>query len=86
MKVFSVSLLGALAVLFACSFSSPLNFEGTGTKPISHVGFDSLLKKHVSAQGNVNYKGFQKVFLTLSLGKKRKNLILFLITGRVMFP
>jgi len=60
MKVFSISLLVVMAVLFACSFSSPLNFASTGTKPISHIGLDTLLKKHVSVQGNVNYKGFKK--------------------------
>ncbi|HEX8330615.1 MAG TPA: DUF547 domain-containing protein [Hymenobacter sp.] len=35
-----------------------LNPIMAGTKPVNHAPFDALLKKHVDAQGMVNYRGF----------------------------
>lgn len=35
-----------------------LNPTMAGTKPVNHAAYDALLKKHVDAQGQVNYRGF----------------------------
>lgn len=61
MKFKSIILLltvSAVGILSVCC-SSP-DFKNTGTKPISHDSWDKLLKKYVTADGKVNYKGFQK--------------------------
>ncbi len=40
--------------LFNCSTSN----VSSSSQPISHAGFDSLLQKHVTKEGSVNYEGF----------------------------
>lgn len=45
-------------MLTSCNGAS--DFKNSGTKPVSHEQWDKLLKKHVSADGKVNYKGFIK--------------------------
>jgi hypothetical protein len=47
-------------ILFVLSFSLFLIQKNSANPPISHDIFDILLKKHVNAQGFVNYKGFQR--------------------------
>lgn len=42
------------------SYNIATDFKNTGTKPVSHEQWDDLLKKYVSAEGIVNYKGFIK--------------------------
>ena len=48
MKTYTV-----LAILFT-------TYMSVHSQPVSHDIFDGLLKKHVNAQGNVNYDGFKK--------------------------
>ncbi len=57
--IFSFIVIAGM-LLITYSFSPAEHFAGTLTKPISHVGFDTLLRKHVSIDGKVNYKGFKK--------------------------
>ncbi len=44
-----------LFISFSCDGS---NLGASGTIPVSHQVFDELLKKHVSKDGKVNYRGF----------------------------
>jgi hypothetical protein len=45
--------------LNAKEFSKDLNAFGNETNVVDHSAWDSLLKKHVTNNGNVNYKGFK---------------------------
>ncbi len=47
------------AVLSACNLAAPSNLKPV-MPPVSHQLWDALLKKHVRADGLVNYKGFVK--------------------------
>lgn len=49
-----------VASFFITSCNAAVDFNGTSTKPISHEQWNQLLKKYVTADGKVNYKGFQK--------------------------
>jgi hypothetical protein len=51
---FSLLIVGTLAL--ACSSSLPV--LNTGKPPVSHAIWDGLLKKHVRADGFVDYQGF----------------------------
>jgi hypothetical protein len=58
-----LNLKTAFPAIFICLLSfSTACFQvrefNTNAKPIEHTLFDSLLKKHVDAEGWVNYKGF----------------------------
>lgn len=48
-----------ISVAMASCNATP-DFKNTGTKPVSHDGWNNLLKKNVSGDGKVNYKGFIK--------------------------
>lgn len=52
-------LISAIYFLLASCDAAP-DFKNTGTKAISHEQWDKLLKKYVTNEGNVNYKGFIK--------------------------
>lgn len=52
-------LIIALSLMLTSCNGAP-DFKNSGTKPVSHEQWDKLLKKHVSADGKVNYKGFIK--------------------------
>ena len=56
-------IIAGLSLLFAlaCSGGEQYNkaFDTSSSKPVSHVLWDGLLKKYVTAQGNVNYNGFK---------------------------
>jgi len=54
MKLLKIIALFLPLAFLSCSVS---NAKST-SKPISHAIFDSLLQKHVSPEGAVNYKGF----------------------------
>lgn len=45
-------------LLFSSLSSCGVNPVKSTSKPISHAVFDSLLQKHVTSEGAVNYKGF----------------------------
>lgn len=47
-------------LFFFTSCNATPDFKSTGTKPVSHDGWNNLLKKYVSDNGKVNYKGFIK--------------------------
>lgn len=48
--------LFAILLVLGSMLTSKTSF---GADPISYTAFDELLKKYVSAKGNVNYKGFK---------------------------
>jgi len=54
MNLLKITSLFLLLSLVSCNAS---NVKST-SKPISHTIFDGLLKKHVTPEGKVNYKGF----------------------------
>lgn len=53
----STLLLLFTATLLACT---TLNPQAEGSTPPSHASWDALLKKHVNANGEVDYEGFKK--------------------------
>lgn len=59
--VFALVLLLTWPLIGSCQYLryvKDLNPTMAGTKPVNHAPFDALLKKHVDAQGMVNYRGF----------------------------
>lgn len=56
-NTFNFFLLFPLFILISCQ---NFQIEKQDTNPISHELYDNLLKKHVSSEGKVNYKGFFK--------------------------
>ena len=53
-----ISLMILLALVFNISCNSEIEYKNFNSKPVSHEIWDNLLEKHVSVDGNVNYKGF----------------------------
>ena len=53
-----MNLLTAFALMFNLSCNSEIEYKSFNSKPVSHEMWDDLLKKHISVDGNVNYKGF----------------------------
>jgi len=53
----SLALLTTLIVWFTCSNCRSIRRD-TDSKPVTHELWDGLVKKHVGADGFVNYKGF----------------------------
>lgn len=56
----------AIASFFVTSCNASVDFKGTGTKPVSHEQWNQLLKKYVTTDGKVNYKGFLKDSIELN--------------------
>lgn len=56
MKNIHISLLITLVLSFSACFRVK-DLDST-SKPVSHIGFDSLLRQHVNTEGWVNYEGF----------------------------
>lgn len=60
-----------LALLINTYSGTTVEEVSFGSSPVSHAKWDAILKKHVSAEGNVNYKGIKaehaklKEYLTL---------------------
>lgn len=57
-NLFSVLITAVLSLLSLTQCSSKHRKVHSNSKPISHQLWDDLLKKHVSAEGQVDYKGF----------------------------
>lgn len=53
----SFTLMLCLTVWFTCSYCRAIQRD-TDSKPVTHELWDALLKKHVRADGFVDYKGF----------------------------
>ncbi|NNE55415.1 MAG: DUF547 domain-containing protein [Flavobacteriales bacterium] len=54
-KLLALSILPICLALTACSTTPPVDTNG---EPVEHNVWDELVKTHVSAEGNVSYKGF----------------------------
>lgn len=61
----SIALLTTLFMWFTCTNCRSIRRD-TDSKPISHTIWNGLLKKHVQADGFVDYKGFIKDSSTLN--------------------
>ena len=65
MNPLKISILFLLLSLASCEAGN----AATPSQPISHAIFDELLKKHVTPEGAVSYKGFiQDISATVSGG------------------
>ncbi len=71
-----VGLLLAYCVCFiTCQNQAPQKIQYGKANPVNHQTWDDLLQKHVTEQGNVNYKGFiaDTVLLNQYLNQLTKN-------------
>lgn len=57
LRIITVQSIFTISLLVACQAQS-FKFDTYKEKPVSHEQWDGLLKKHVSEDGTVNYKGF----------------------------
>jgi hypothetical protein len=59
LKIFTVFISAFFLLLSSCQAGVPADAR-QGQTPPSHTEWNSLLKKHVASNGNVDYKGFKK--------------------------
>lgn len=53
----TAALFATLSIWFTCSYCRAIRHE-TNSRPVTHEIWDALVKKHVRADGFVDYKGF----------------------------